>query len=598
MRRVKSRNFDDIESSPLSTPGHDESHHIDYANLDPDVPIPSRETSSNYEDTSTNNDVEIKEEEEEDAEKDLLDLYSYPELNVKAASFGNSGFGSSIIHNNLQEDKTLVQGKLNDTPDDSFVDAQDANENEQPVSSHQEHAITSEEKSSHHETDLAAKTASEKEQRMSLPEFTAFGTDNDFGLSLQSYMSRSPSSPIERQNKELDKDDKEFTTQDLFENRPVTPVEELKAPNVFSNESQEEFGTPESVIHHPVSESPTPPEEAPVEEPVVEEPPAEAPVVPGRVATVKASGGKLKTRRSNTVAELEDLRNEARYTSDEKPPPIPAEFSRKPSGESNLEHGSERLNGNSTESTESPKRRQSNRMTLDLALGETESDLTFGMDQEFDRLLEAQKVELFPLPPQARFPPETFGKQIGGAEQIAGQGYSNHFSANFPSRPQRGYLMRQNTKVVVAKRNASSESKESNDSTTLVNPGTENKLAPTPRETRSAGNSPRKPSGPVYTTEPWNGKMRRHSTRRSAISPEKPLPGNEPPMPSDAKELIKAAEEMKSAVDEPEQVEAGDRGRLFVKVMGVKGLDLPLPRSKCILDHGTFRRVNANVSFR
>ena len=99
-----------------------------------------------------------------------------------------------------------------------------------------------------------------------------------------------------------------------------------------------------------------------------------------------------------------------------------------------------------------------------------------------------------------------------------------------------------------------------------------------PRATRSAGNSPRKTSAGEkwLTAEPWNGKTRRKSTRKSSgrrsnvgVAPAPPLPGQE-------SALGRVDEYM--TTDETD--EGAERGRLFVKVVGVKDLDLPLPRSK------------------
>jgi hypothetical protein len=59
--------------------------------------------------------------------------------------------------------------------------------------------------------------------------------------------------------------------------------------------------------------------------------------------------------------------------------------------------------------------------------------------------------------------------------------------------------------------------------------------------------------------EPWNGKIR---TKNSVK--KKPLTG--------------LTEEEFMAEMAPE--ETGERGRLFVKVMGVKDLDLPIPKSE------------------
>lgn len=126
---------------------------------------------------------------------------------------------------------------------------------------------------------------------------------------------------------------------------------------------------------------------------------------------------------------------------------------------------------------------------------------------------------------------------------------------NISSRKQRGYLMRQNTKLVAA------SDKDSDDV----------------RGYRSAGNSPVKPSRPQsWTVEPWNGVPRKRSLRKRhpGTGPVPPLPGQE----SNAAALNQLSEEDLAA--EMAIEEAGERGRLFVKVMGVKDLDLPIPKSK------------------
>ncbi len=69
--------------------------------------------------------------------------------------------------------------------------------------------------------------------------------------------------------------------------------------------------------------------------------------------------------------------------------------------------------------------------------------------------------------------------------------------------------------------------------------------------------------------------MRKKSIRKrtAAPGPVPPLPGQE----SNAAALNSLAEEDMAAEMAPP--ESGERGRLFVKVMGVKDLDLPLPKS-------------------
>ena len=126
--------------------------------------------------------------------------------------------------------------------------------------------------------------------------------------------------------------------------------------------------------------------------------------------------------------------------------------------------------------------------------------------------------------------------------------------------------MRQNTKIVVAtNRNFSDEGSELTSPVLGSDPGMQ------PRQTKSAGNSPRKTSGNL-TASPWNGKVRRKSQRQSQgprTEPAPPLPGHE--------SALGVLDEYSTIEDLDEEVE---RGRVFVKVVGAKDLDLPMPRSK------------------
>lgn len=128
--------------------------------------------------------------------------------------------------------------------------------------------------------------------------------------------------------------------------------------------------------------------------------------------------------------------------------------------------------------------------------------------------------------------------------------------------------MRQNTKMIVAS-SASHESTEDGD--------------PRARFSRSVGSSPVKgPQAGTWTTEPWNGKIRRKSIRQSAGSPMKrpdagpapPLPG----MPTNVHNALDSVAESEAVQEVEEFDDSGERGRVFVKVVGVKDLDLPLPR--------------------
>ena len=140
--------------------------------------------------------------------------------------------------------------------------------------------------------------------------------------------------------------------------------------------------------------------------------------------------------------------------------------------------------------------------------------------------------------------------------------------------------MRQNTKVIVA-------SSDAGKPTT----GIIEQPASIPRGARSAGNSPRKSShdrSKSWNVEPLNNKVRRKSIKDSAGSPRKrPVEGPVPPLPgkeSNVSRSTDVAAAIAPVVEEPEA--GGERGRLFVKVVGVKDLELPLVK-------GTHERLSS-----
>lgn len=226
-------------------------------------------------------------------------------------------------------------------------------------------------------------------------------------------------------------------------------------------------------------------------------------------------------------------------------PPIPERHRNRPS--LNLERGStdDEASARELERNSSFKKKS---LTLDIG-----NDLGLGLDQDFDRVIEAQKVA-FLLSTMRSTPIDRAGQASCSTEPQFDESCANQ---NY--REQRGYLMRQNTKLVVA----SSNDEKSDDF----------------HDTRSAGNSPVKKERPQsWTVEPWNGKMRKSSVRDRSNPRKKPAPGSMPPLPgqdSNATGLGILSEEIAEAAPE----EGGERGRLFVKVIGVKDLDLPLPRS-------------------
>jgi hypothetical protein len=329
-----------------------------------------------------------------------------------------------------------------------------------------------------------------------------------------------------------------------FLRRPETPEAEEVA-------EVGEPGTPDSVIRHPVA---------------IEPPQLDSPVVPEKMATIKGAGGRLKTRQSLIPEDL-DMAATRRKVSGERPPPVPERSPKRQSLSLDISHieeeDSQMSNGDGS---------SKENLRLDVSICDDSNDLSFGLDREFDHIIEAQKVEhLFPLPSYARFPP-TWTVQTDPPSFVSGESSMHTCNpANTYICEQKGYLMRQNTKVVVASSRQFSDEKPPSEGKTVA------EKAP-----RSASNSPRKTSNerkPAWTTEPWNGKMRRRSIRTTsgarraaAAGPAPPLPGQESAVGSG----LNSVEEQNSEEFE----EGAERGRLFVKVVGVKDLDLPLPKSE------------------
>ena len=136
--------------------------------------------------------------------------------------------------------------------------------------------------------------------------------------------------------------------------------------------------------------------------------------------------------------------------------------------------------------------------------------------------------------------------------------------------------MRQNTKVVVASSNAGEGGVEAVSQPVL-----------NPRGSRSVGNSPIKSSQErpqSWSVEPWNGKARRKSVKENPGSPRRrPVEGPVPPLPGQESNVAPGL----GSVPESEPVVEdtatnGERGRLFVKVLGIKNLDLPLVKGESL----------------
>ncbi|KND94680.1 Bud site selection protein BUD4 [Tolypocladium ophioglossoides CBS 100239] len=319
--------------------------------------------------------------------------------------------------------------------------------------------------------------------------------------------------------------------------RPHTPEKRMSKPEYDGSgwgepedEYDDEPGTPDSVIHHPMFSD--------------DEEARQSPVIPERVATVKsAAGSKLKTRVSNTPSDLATMREARRHVSHEVPsvPPIPEKHRNRVSRDFSVDQ-----DDSHDEYLERHPSFKNRSLTLDFDLG-------LSLDQDFERVIEAQKVN--PNHPSLNPSLSVVSTPARQASQELIERELRELDANVTFRPQRGYLMRQNTKLVTAS----------------------DKDGDTTWKTRSANNSPVKQDRPQsWVVEPWNGQPRQKSYRKGpgTSGPIPPLPGHE----SNATALNHVVEE--DAQSEAATIDSGERGRLFVKVMGVKDLDLPLPKSK------------------
>ncbi|EXA49526.1 hypothetical protein FOQG_00915 [Fusarium oxysporum f. sp. raphani 54005] len=487
---------------------------------DPDVPIPSTEDSLH----------DMSDEEEEEEEEGSVIIRRMPESEIEFYEDSDVDFD--------EEESRL------ELPADSDSESHYSSQEPTPAQAKPEEVQEEARKESPELDDLREEvmtprpTHTQNESVSSLPDFASGDKDASFSRDFESYMLPEPEEPkvVEEPVKEAKEPEApKMADAHAYLQRPFTP-EHLSKPEYDGTgwgDPEDEYdddcpSTPDSVIHHPV----------PVR---VEEP--EQATIPERSATIKAPGSKLKTRLSNTPSDISAMREARRQVSMEVPdvPPIPDKHSKRLSKDNNglLLTGDEFINRHPSFKNRS--------LTLDLDLG-------LSLDQDFERVIEAQKVaynDLFTQPPAHNSP----SRQVSAAK--AQQQIAEGLNANVTSRHQRGYLMRQNTKVVTA------SDKDTEDF----------------RVARSVGNSPVKEDRPMSCiVEPWNGKPRQRSVRKrvgGSTGPVPPMPGQE----SNATAVSHAPvdEDLTLEMATPE---SGERGRLFVKVMGVKDLDLPLPRNE------------------
>ncbi|KAF2204274.1 DUF1709-domain-containing protein [Delitschia confertaspora ATCC 74209] len=514
-RRMKSPDFDDYEE------GYDaeSSPERSYGDLDPDYPIPSREVSSNFDDCPQDAPGQQSEADS------VLDAYS---VNEPTEVYEEAE--TSHVEDNERE-SSVVRHEVNAYAED---DDEASQYSDQPPELQPNSQSTVDSDGPPTPTGLEELSLLlDKDANTSYPELSSFG-DSDFKLHLDPY--NASSDPVSANNVGAMRD---------FLQRPHTP-EDGDIP-------EEEAGTPDSVIRHPV---------------VIEPPERTSPIVPDVSATVKAPGAKLKTRPSLAPSDVETMAATRRAVSGEHAPPVP---------ERSPKRQSLSLEFDSVEEDAAQQEKNDGSHLLDIPIGDIAEDLSLGLDKEFDHIIEAQKVDkLFPLPSFAYFP-TSCAALSDGAEHMSGEGFTYRYSpTNGYVREQKGYLMRQNTKIVVASNRQFSDEQPPAD---VARPGHKRSQSDNPAASRKTSDERK----PAWTTEPWNSKARRRSLRTVSGSRRIAAPpsGTAPPLPGQESAVAGGLDSVAEGNDAEGDIEEGtERGRLFVKVVGVKDLDLPLPKTE------------------
>ncbi|KEF59617.1 uncharacterized protein A1O9_04463 [Exophiala aquamarina CBS 119918] len=509
--------------------------------FDPDVAIPSMEDPTHAHAQS----AYIKEEDPEDQ-----DLYSIPDAYNRRIVSESDQSANQDDDMTSQYSQPSVAGLPVSMP--ALEDGQHTPKAQSPQTAINSRFLTSE--------------------RVSLPDFTDFGGGNDFNVGLTPYLSRK-------------------------EEKLVPPIPALSTTNVpdlaalrqsiqrsYSPDTQQSVVPQSPVVHSFKQRSPGTPES----------------IVRHSVA-VKAFGrtqvndfpevSKSDTNSDRSISPSDSGSVIVNPKEASPVSPISTEFPENNQVPASL--SPEAVDQNAVEAKEPAQlqvpvnaKRVSSLVPLEIAHEELDDGLGLGLEKEFDRVVEAQKVE-FELslqrlyyPFNGRFPSNESPPQTNFANR-SNRSYilEEDSFANRSPKQQRGYLMRQNTKIVVATERTSQDECRSPG---LPTDGDANLLSP-----RSPANqvqaSPRKTSQPTWTAEPWNGKVRRKSIRvggEKALGQRKPVSGPAPPLPgqcSNVQESLGAVAE--DELGEEEDWEDGaERGRLFVKVVGVKDLQMPFPQ--------------------
>ncbi|CAK1364753.1 unnamed protein product [Cercospora beticola] len=615
LRKVRNSRyeFEDEEETPTEAGDSPERpSYKELAMMHPDEPIPSRENSHDVSEHSLgplgheryeSAEVEIKDEPLED--DDAIDLSAIP---VADESLLSEPARSPSRLDDYERQSSVLRHDVSNNDDSesqySSVEPDAESTVLQAQSDKEPEADDGKEKLEDAMQLLTVKDYSQAESApqkstsgdfMGLPSYLA---SDDFDFGMKDYIVRSPAP--EESTKQTDIVSSAPVLQPSVASEPqveAKPVlKDLPRPTYDGADYDDgEFsppGSPDSVIHHSSSEvhdfEELPP---PVESKL------EVPVIPERRATIKTNG-QLKARPSATPADLRMMAEQRRIVSAGHPvPPIPQAYQAEVEQASEIEEpsqyssdGNESKADSAVESTqettrETTRRRGSRKqlkLDLDIPRVTADDDDGLGLEHEFERVIENQKVpHHFPISALSRSDLVSRQGQTAEPSSHLVTPYSSHQTsagANRFPRKQKGYLMRQNTKLVVAtNRNFSGDSNgtaKSNEPP--MSPTAE--ARPSSRGGRSANSSPRKGSG-ILETEAWNGKARRKSQRQASAAQHSTGPA--PPLPGQASVLGVVNEDFAAGTSslEDDVGEGIERGRLFVKVAGVKELDLPMPKN-------------------
>ncbi|KAL1955099.1 hypothetical protein VTO42DRAFT_9033 [Malbranchea cinnamomea] len=476
LREIKREDVEDHDMSNISGSQYSRSSFP----LDPDMPIPSLEHDDDH---ANDDEISIKEEDDDDHD---INLYDIPEY----------------YNDHFEQDNVPEQSSSADLDDGGSCYSRDQEDNRLNPSDVQSDGLSTPIPNANSTAHAASPSSNLRDNSPVSSIDAEHQLDADFFGNAERSIS-----PLEGSSTIAPHIDMASLRNSL--QRPHTPQEEGDGDH---DDKEQDPGdappSPQSVIRHPVSESPQPD------------------TIPEHIATVKATETELKTRPSLTPADAETMAAACRKVSCQNlhTPQVQEQDHEDESTSVETEDSQATIEAASTteqvsKDTKTPiqEKRLCSLVKLDIPVDMSEEGLGFGLDEEFDRVIEAQK---------------------------------------------RGYLMRQNTKVIVASNRP--ESAGADGSGDVRAPG-------------QVGVSPRKASQPTWTTEPWNPKSRRQSIKMAGAVARKKV-GNEavPPLPGHESNAKDAAAEQY----EEDYEDGQERGRLFVKVVGVKNLDLPLPRSE------------------